>query len=80
MNKYKNFNYMLIAYTINNIGNKLSIFSFPLIAIYIFDTNVLQTAIIMAISFLPNLLFGLHVGVFIDKNNKKKNYSYIKYN
>lgn len=68
----KNFNYMWIASIVNNVGNKLSIFSFPLIAIYIFNTDILKTTMITAISFLPNLLFSLHIGVFVDRFNKRK--------
>lgn len=67
----KNFTLLWLSQTVNIMGNKLSIFALPLVAIYVYDTNILQTSMVTAFSFLPNLIFGSFIGVFVDKHNKR---------
>lgn len=68
----RNFSLLWASQIVNSFGNKLSIFAVPLIGIYIYHTNALQTSIITALSFLPSLLLSPFVGVFVDRYNKKK--------
>lgn len=50
----------------------MSIIAFPLVGIYLYGTNAMETSIISALTFLPNLLFGSHAGVYTDLHNKKR--------
>jgi hypothetical protein len=49
----------------------LSIIGFPLIGIYLYGTNAFETSVITVLTFLPNLLLGSHIGVFVDNHKKK---------
>ncbi len=67
----KDFFLLFSSAFINTFGNKLSIFAMPLIAIYLYNTDVMQTTLVTTISFLPSLLFSAHIGVIVDRGNKK---------
>lgn len=68
----KNFIFLWISQIVSTFGNKLTIFGLPLVGIFVYDTNVLETSIIMVLSFLPSLLFGTIIGVIVDKGSKRK--------
>ena len=68
----KNFNLLWLSQIVSSIGNKLTIFGFPLVGIFIYDTTVLETSMITVMSFLPSLLFGTIIGVVVDRGNKRK--------
>lgn len=68
----RNFNLLWLSQTVSSIGNKLTIFGFPLVGIFIYDTTVLETSMITVMSFLPSLLFGTIIGVVVDRGNKRK--------
>ena len=67
----RNFNFLWCSQIISTYGNKLTIFSLPLVGIYVYNTNILETSIITVLSFLPSLLFSTLVGVIVDKGNKR---------
>ena len=68
----RNFNLLWLSQIVSSIGNKLTIFGFPLVGIFIYDTTVLETSMITVMSFLPSLLFGTIIGVVVDRGNKRK--------
>lgn len=53
-------------------ATQFSIFLFPLIAIYLYNTNVMQTSLITFVTFIPNLFLANHAGIFVDRHRKKK--------
>lgn len=67
----RNFNFLWCSQIISTYGNKLTIFALPLVGIYVYNTNILETSIITVLSFLPSLLFSTLVGVIVDKGNKR---------
>ncbi|MED4839957.1 MFS transporter [Weizmannia sp. CD-2023] len=68
----RDFGLLWTSTAINSIGNQMSIIAFPLVGIYLYGTNAMETSIISALTFLPNLLFGSHAGVYTDLHNKKR--------
>ena len=68
----RNFNLLWLSQIVSSIGNKLTIFGFPLAGIFIYDTTVLETSMITVMSFLPSLLFGTIIGVVVDRGDKRK--------
>ena len=68
----RNFNLLWLSQIVSSIGNKLTIFGFPLVGIFIYDTTVLETSMITVMSFLPSLLFGTIIGVIVDRGDKRK--------
>lgn len=67
----RNFTFLWCSQIISTYGNKLTIFALPLVGIYVYNTNILETSIITVLSFLPSLLFSTLVGVVVDKGNKR---------
>lgn len=65
------FTILWISSIINEFGNKTSIIAMPLIAISLFDTNVMQTSFITVMQFLPFLLFSVIAGHLVNSLNKK---------
>ena len=68
----RNFNLLWLSQIVSSIGNKLTIFGFPLVGIFIYDTTVLETSMITVMSFLPSLLFGTIIGIIVDRGDKRK--------
>ena len=46
----RNFNLLWLSQIVSSIGNKLTIFGFPLVGIFIYDTTVLETSMITVMS------------------------------
>lgn len=67
----RNFTFLWCSQIISTYGNKLTIFALPLVGIYVYNTNILETSIITVLSFLPSLLFSTLVGFIVDKGNKR---------
>lgn len=57
--------------TISNLGNSISFFLFPLL-IFTLTGSALNLALMSAITFLPFLLFGLVIGAWVDRVDRKR--------
>ncbi|HEY1351602.1 MAG TPA: MFS transporter [Ktedonobacteraceae bacterium] len=57
--------------TISNLGNSVSFFLFPLL-IFTLTGSAINLALISAISYLPFLLFGLVIGAWVDRVDRKR--------
>jgi MFS family permease len=57
--------------TISNLGNSVSFFLFPLL-IFTLTGSALNLALMSAITFLPFLLFGLVIGAWVDRVDRKR--------
>lgn len=67
----KNFSFLSFSSFFDGAATQFSIFLFPLIAIYLYETNLMKTSLITFITFIPNLLFSNHIGIFVDRHKKK---------
>lgn len=68
----KNFTFLCVSALFDGAATQFSIFLFPLIAIYLYNTNVMQTSLITFVTFIPNLFLANHAGIFVDRHRKKK--------
>ncbi|WP_064610131.1 MFS transporter [Streptobacillus moniliformis] len=68
----KNFSFLSFSSFFDKVAIQFSIFLFPLIAIYLYEANLMKTSLITFVTFIPNLLFSNHIGIFVDRHNKKK--------
>ncbi|WP_064612498.1 MFS transporter [Streptobacillus moniliformis] len=68
----KNFSFLSFSSFFDKVAIQFSIFLFPLIAIYLYEANLMKTSLITFVTFIPNLLFSNHIDIFVDRHNKKK--------
>ena len=57
--------------TISNLGSSITLFALPLL-VFKLTGSALDLAIASATSFLPYLLFGLIIGAWVDRLNRKR--------
>lgn len=67
----KNFSFLSFSAFFDGAATQFSIFLFPLIAIYLYETNLMKTTLITFVTFIPNLIFSNHIGIFVDRHKKK---------
>src|SRR5215813_584404 len=60
-----------IGQTISNLGSSVTLFALPLL-VYKLTGSALNLAITAAATFLPYLLFGLILGAWTDRVDRKK--------
>jgi len=57
--------------TVSNVGSSFTIFVLPLL-VYKLTGSALSLALVAAIEYVPNLLFGFIVGAWVDRVNRKR--------
>ncbi len=60
-----------VGQTISNLGGAFTIFALPLLVFKLTD-SALNLGLIMAFEFLPYLLFGLLIGAWVDRVDRKR--------
>ncbi len=67
----RSFSLLWYSSIVNEFGNKTSIMAMPLIGLLLFQSNVMETAMVTVLQFLPNLIFSHSAGAFVERVNKK---------
>lgn len=57
--------------TLSNLGSSITLFALPLL-VYQLTDSALNLALASTFSFLPYLLFGLIIGAWVDRTNRKR--------
>jgi MFS family permease len=57
--------------TISQLGSQITLLALPLTAILLFKATPFQVGVLGTVEFLPFLLFGLPVGVWVDRLRRK---------
>ncbi len=60
------------AQTISYLGDQVTFVALPLIAVLALDASAGEVSILSAAGTLPNLLFALHAGVFVDRFGRRR--------
>lgn len=60
-----------VGQTISNLGSSFTRFALPLL-VYKLTGSALNLGLMTAVSFLPYLLFGLVIGAWVDRANRKR--------
>jgi len=61
----------LLGQTVSNVGSSLTIFVLPLL-VYKLTGSALNLALIYAVEYIPYLLFGLVIGAWVDRVDRKR--------
>lgn len=66
-----NFSLLWGAHTSSIIGSQISVVAIPLLAISTLHANAFELGILSAATYLPFLLIGLMVGIWVDRSRKR---------
>src|ERR1700691_3472055 len=58
--------------TISMFGDQVSSIALPLVAVLALHVGPTQMGILTALVWLPNLLFGLHAGAWVDRRGHRR--------
>ncbi len=67
-----NFVRLWMAHSASIAGSQISAVAMPLLAITLLDANALELGLIAAAGYLPTILFGLIVGIWVDRVSKRR--------
>jgi MFS family permease len=67
-----NYRNLWVGQTISMFGSQITYFALPLIAALTLGASTSEMGILRAFEYLPSLLFGLFMGVFVDNFDKKR--------
>jgi MFS family permease len=60
-----------VGQTVSNLGSSITLFALPLL-VYELTGSAVNLALTMAVQFIPHLLFGLIIGAYVDRLDRKK--------
>jgi MFS family permease len=66
------FSKLWMAQTVSLLGTQVTYIALPLTAITLLGAGPLQTGLLGAVQYLPFLLFGLVVGVIVDRTSRRR--------
>ncbi|MDQ3655434.1 MAG: MFS transporter, partial [Chloroflexota bacterium] len=69
--RQSNFLKLWTSQTISQIGSQVTFLALPLVAVLTVDASPAEMGVLTAMGSLPPLLFGLHVGVAVDRRNRR---------
>jgi MFS family permease len=69
--RHRDFMKLWSSQTISQLGSQVTLLALPLAAILLFKATPFQVGILSTLEFLPFLLFGLPVGVWVDRLRRK---------
>jgi MFS family permease len=58
--------------TVSLIGDQVSLVALPLVAVLELDASAAQMGYLTAAALVPNLLFSLHAGAFVDRRGRRR--------
>ena len=58
--------------TISLFGDQVSMIALPLVAVLVLDANAAQMGYLIAAELVPNLLFALHAGAWVDRRGRRR--------
>jgi MFS family permease len=61
-----------IGQTISLFGDQVSIIALPLVAVLVLHANAAQMGYLIAAELVPNLLFALHAGAWVDRRGRRR--------
>jgi MFS family permease len=54
------------------VGDQISLIALPLVGVLVLDADAAQMGYLMMVSLLPNLLFSLHAGAWVDRRGRRR--------
>ena len=60
------------AHTVSLFGDQVSLLAVPLVAVLTLDAGAAEMGYLTAVALLPNLLFALHAGAWVDRSGRRR--------
>jgi MFS family permease len=60
------------AHTVSLFGDQVSYLALPLVAVLTLDASAREMGYLTAVALLPNLLFALHAGAWVDRRGQRR--------
>lgn len=70
--RLKNFQLIWTSQLASALGSAVHVVALPVIAIELLKASVFEVSLISASRYIPNLLFSIPIGHFVDGHNRKK--------
>ena len=61
-----------LGQSISLFGDQVSLIAVPLVAVLVLDANAAQMGYLIAAELIPNLLFALHAGAWVDRRGRRR--------
>jgi MFS family permease len=68
----RNFRRYFIGQSISMLGDQVSLIALPLTAVLALHASAAQMGALLTVALIPNLLFSLHAGVWIDRRGRRR--------
>jgi MFS family permease len=68
---HRDFRLLWSGHTVSAVGNAVTLLALPLVALDVLHATTAATALLTGLSYLPTLVFGLVVGVWVDRRRKR---------
>jgi MFS family permease len=69
----RNFRRYFIGQSISMLGDQVSLIALPLTAVLALHATAGQMGALLTVALIPNLIFALHAGVWIDRRGRRRN-------
>jgi MFS family permease len=60
------------AHTVSLFGDQISLLAIPLVAVLTLDASAADMGYLTAVALVPNLLFALHAGAWVDRRGRRR--------
>jgi MFS family permease len=68
----RDFRRFWLGETVSLVGDQITLIALPLVAVLELDASASQMGLLTAAALVPNLLFSLHAGAWIDRRGKRR--------
>ena len=68
----QNFRRYFVGQTISMLGDQVTLIALPLTAVLALDATPAQMGALLTVALIPNLLFALHAGVWVDRRGRRR--------
>ena len=69
--RHPDFMRLWVGNTVSGIGSQITFLALPLTAVLVLDATPLQMGALVAVGSAPALIFGLGIGVWVDRRKKR---------
>jgi MFS family permease len=70
--RQQQFRHFWIGQTVSLFGDQVTLIALPLVAVLVLDAGPAQMGYLVAAELVPNLLFSLHAGAWVDRRGRRR--------
>ena len=68
----RSFRTFFLGQSVSLLGDQITLIALPLVAVLVLDASPAQMGYLAAAALLPNLLFSLHAGAWVDRRGRRR--------